>query len=98
MASAEEEGRRLFVGGLSVDTTDTAFRAHFASFFPVANAEVSITFPKLNYLTSLNLSNPLSFYNVLRKDIIGWVLCIMHVISISKTWVNLKITFIGEAI
>ena len=48
MASAEEEGRRLFVGGLSVDTTDTAFRAHFASFFPVAHAEVSITFLDLD--------------------------------------------------
>ena len=41
MASAEEEGRRLFVGGLNGATTDATFRAHFASFFPVANAEVS---------------------------------------------------------
>ena len=45
MGSAEEEGRRLFVGGLNGATTDATFRAHFASFFPVANAEVSITFP-----------------------------------------------------
>ena len=43
MGSAEEEGRRLFVGGLSGDTTDAGFRAHFASFFPVAHAEVSIS-------------------------------------------------------
>ena len=41
MASAEEEGRRLFVGGLSGDTTDASLRAHFASFFPVVLAEVS---------------------------------------------------------
>ena len=41
MASAEEKGRRLFVGGLSGDTTDASLRAHFASFFPVVLAEVS---------------------------------------------------------
>ena len=41
MASAEEEGRRLFVGGLSGETTDASLRAHFASFFPVVLAEVS---------------------------------------------------------
>ena len=43
MASAEEENRRLFVGGLNGVTTDATFRAHFARFFPVANAEVSKT-------------------------------------------------------
>ena len=41
MASAEEEGRRLFIGGLSGETTDASLRAHFASFFPVVLAEVS---------------------------------------------------------
>ena len=41
MASADEEGRRLFVGGLSGETTDASLRAHFASFFPVVLAEVS---------------------------------------------------------
>ena len=56
MASAEEEGRRLFVGGLSGDTTDASLRAHFASFFPVANAEVSITFPDLNNFHVIRIS------------------------------------------
>ena len=48
MASAEEENRRLFVGGLNGVTTDATFRAHFARFFPVANAEVSKTETKLS--------------------------------------------------
>ena len=48
MTSAEEEGRRLFVGGLNGSTTDANFRAHFASFFPVANAEVSMKFPSFH--------------------------------------------------
>ena len=55
MTSAEEEGRRLFVGGLNGSTTDANFRAHFASFFPVANAEVSMTFSVLKNIPPSNL-------------------------------------------
>jgi hypothetical protein len=38
--SAEAEGRRLFVGGLSLATTDISLRAHFSTYFPVTDAQV----------------------------------------------------------
>ena len=39
--SRSDDGCRLFVGGLSMTTTDESLRAYFASFYPVMFAEVS---------------------------------------------------------
>lgn len=50
--SRSDDGCRLFVGGLSMTTTDDSLRAYFASFYPVMFAEVRSlnTWKSGNYL------------------------------------------------
>ena len=44
LLSPEEEGRRVFVGGLAPCTTHHSLRAYFASYMPVVDAEVKTTY------------------------------------------------------